>query len=63
MKRLNCVLIVDDDRVSNFVTEKVLRGMGIASMINTVNDGMAGLEYLKYQCKDVKDFKYTSSIG
>ena len=51
-KRLNCVLIVDDDRVSNYVTENVLRGLGIASMINTVNDGQAGLEYIKYQCTE-----------
>lgn len=51
-KRLNCVLIVDDDRVSNYVTENVLRGLGIASMINTVSDGQAGLEYIRYQCSE-----------
>jgi CheY-like chemotaxis protein len=55
-KRLNCVLIVDDDRVSNYVTENVIRGMGTASMINTVTDGQAGLEYVKYQCKEEFDF-------
>lgn len=52
LKRLNCVLIVDDDRVSNYVTENVLRGLGISSMINTATDGQAGLEYIRYQCTD-----------
>jgi CheY-like chemotaxis protein len=56
-KRLNCILIIDDDRVSNYVTENVLRSMEISSMINTVSDGQSGLEYIKYQCID--DVEYT----
>ena len=56
MKRLNCVLIVDDDRVSNYITENVLRSLGISSMINTVSDGQAALEYIKYQCGEEQDY-------
>jgi CheY-like chemotaxis protein len=56
MKRLNCVLIIDDDRVSNYVSENVIRGMGMSSMINTVTGGLAGLEYVKYQCNEENDF-------
>jgi len=52
MKRLNCILVVDDDRVSNYVTENVLRSLGISSMINVVSDGQAALEYIRYQCKE-----------
>jgi CheY-like chemotaxis protein len=59
IKRLKCVLIIDDDRVSNYLTENVLRGMGIATMINTVTDGQAGLEYIKYQCLEEEEFEYT----
>jgi CheY-like chemotaxis protein len=51
-ERLNCVLIVDDDHVSNYVTESVLRGMGVSSMINTVSDGQSALEYIRYQCEE-----------
>ncbi len=51
-RRLNCVLIVDDDRVSNYLTENVVRGMGVSTMINTVSDGQAALEYIKYQCEE-----------
>lgn len=50
MKRLNCVLLIDDDSVSNYISEAVLRGMGAASMITVVGDGRKGLDYLKYQC-------------
>ncbi|MBX9853353.1 MAG: response regulator [Cytophagaceae bacterium] len=56
MKRLNCVLIVDDDRVSNYITENVLRSLAISSMINTVSDGQAALEYIKYQCGEDQDY-------
>jgi CheY-like chemotaxis protein len=56
MKRLSCVLIVDDDRVSNYVTENVLRSLGISSMINTVTDGQAALEYVKYQCNGESEY-------
>lgn len=56
-KKLNCVLIIDDDRVSNYVTENVLRSMEVSSMINTVSDGQSGLEYIKYQC--MEEFEYT----
>lgn len=52
MKRLNCVLVVDDDRVSNYVTENVLRSFGVFSMVNTVSDGQTALEYIKYQCAE-----------
>lgn len=50
MNRLNCVLVVDDDPISNFVTEKVLRGMGAASMITTATDGKRAFDFVKYQC-------------
>ncbi|MFN3405215.1 MAG: response regulator [Cytophagaceae bacterium] len=53
--RFNCILLVDDDRVSNFLTEKVIRGMGISSMIITVNDGKKALEYIKNECTQEMD--------
>jgi CheY-like chemotaxis protein len=51
-KKLNCVLVVDDDRVSNYVTEKVLQSQAISTMINTVSDGQSAIEYIKYQCAE-----------
>lgn len=49
---LNCVLIVDDDFVSNFIAEKVIKSHGGVRMVTTVSDGKQALEYLKYQCDE-----------
>ncbi len=50
--RFNCVLLVDDDRVNNFLTQKVISGMGVASMIATASDGKKGLDYIRHECTD-----------
>src|SRR4051812_17510896 len=50
MKRLNCVLIIDDDKISNYITENVIRGIEAAIKISSVTDGKKGLDFLKYQC-------------
>jgi len=52
---INCVLIVDDDYVSNFIAEKVLKSSGGVRMVTAVVDGKQALEYLKYQCADETD--------
>jgi CheY-like chemotaxis protein len=56
MKRLNCILVIDDDKVSNYITENVIRGMGAAVNISSVTDGKKGLDFLKYQCKGDDNF-------
>jgi CheY-like chemotaxis protein len=50
MKRLNCILIIDDDKISNYITENVIRGIGAAIKITSVTDGKKGLDFIKYQC-------------
>lgn len=47
---LNCILIVDDDNVSNFMTEKVLKSHGEIRMVTAVTDGKQAVNYLKHQC-------------
>lgn len=49
---LNCVLIVDDDNVSNFISEKVIKSNGSVRMVTAVTDGKQAIEYLKHQCED-----------
>jgi CheY-like chemotaxis protein len=50
MKRLNSILIIDDDKISNYITENVIRGVGASTRLSTVSDGKKGLDFLKYQC-------------
>jgi CheY-like chemotaxis protein len=43
---------VDDDYVSNFIAEKIIRSHGGVRMVTAVSDGKQALEYLKHQCDE-----------
>jgi len=43
------VLLVDDDDIANFISEKVLRSLDFQN-INTVNNGKQAYEYLQGNC-------------
>jgi two-component system nitrate/nitrite response regulator NarL len=46
------ILLVDDDDIANFISEKVLRTLGFDS-INTVTDGKQAYERLEQKCPDL----------
>ncbi|MBX9852927.1 MAG: response regulator [Cytophagaceae bacterium] len=50
MKTLNCVLLVDDDNVNNFLTEKVIQKIGLCRKIKTSLNGEEALLYLAKNC-------------
>ena len=45
--KLNCVLLIDDDRATNFLHEMILNDMGCADKIVAVEGAMEALDYLK----------------
>lgn len=45
-KKLNCILLIDDDRATNFLHEMVLSEMSVADEIIAVESGMEALKYL-----------------
>jgi CheY-like chemotaxis protein len=47
MKKLNNILIVDDDPTSIFLISMILEGLGIADTIEKVYNGKQALEYLE----------------
>ncbi len=47
MKKLNCVLLVDDDEPTNFLNKLTLKKLGCATNIVTVFDGQEALDYLE----------------
>jgi len=49
MKKLNCILLIDDDEPTNFLHELIIREMGCTENIVTVQSGKKALEYLKSQ--------------
>jgi CheY-like chemotaxis protein len=46
-KKLNCVLLVDDDSDCNFFHQRLLKKMKCVEQIYIVNDGVEALNYLK----------------
>ena len=47
MKKLNTVLLVDDDETTNYLNHRLLSRMEIASDIRVVTDGEEAIKYLK----------------
>ncbi len=43
---VNCVLLVDDDRATNFFNERVVNNHHCFQNVNTVQSGIAALDYL-----------------
>ncbi|TSE06756.1 response regulator [Aquimarina algiphila] len=43
---VDCVLLIDDDRATNFFNERVVAKHSAFHKVNTVQSGMAALEYL-----------------
>lgn len=56
MKKLNSVLLVDDDVATNFISKMLIKKAGITDHIETVLNGRQALEYLtntgKYERSD-----------
>lgn len=46
MKRINSVLLVEDDKITNFLNERLIKKLGIVDSINIVNNGFEALEYI-----------------
>jgi CheY-like chemotaxis protein len=53
--KLEKILLVDDDPISNYVTEELIREKGLCEHIITVTDGKQALNYLQ------QDFDQTSA--
>ena len=51
-KSVNCVLLVDDDKATNFFNERVVTRHNSFDQVNTVQSGLAALEYLSAVEKD-----------
>lgn len=41
------ILLVDDDKITNFVNEKLIKSLGITTEIETCFSGLSALEYVK----------------
>lgn len=52
MKRLLCILLVDDDEVANFLNLRLLRKAGVAEEIAVVQHGRQALEFIQARTEE-----------
>jgi CheY-like chemotaxis protein len=59
-RKLNCVLLIDDDEPTNFLNQIIIEGSGCAEEIKTAQSGREALDYLlrinsdqTYPCPDL----------
>ena len=45
MKKLDCILIADDDPTSNFITQVILKPLGVCENIETVLNGKQAADF------------------
>ncbi len=48
MKKLNCVLLVDDDGATNFINYRIVKQLDITEEIHTEFNGEKALNYIQY---------------
>lgn len=46
MKKLNKILLIDDDDVTNYINKDLLEGLNIAEEVQVIEDGEKAFEYL-----------------
>jgi CheY-like chemotaxis protein len=45
-EKLNCILLVDDDEVNNFINETILKKLDVAERIVVVKNGLEALKFI-----------------
>lgn len=60
MKKLKNIFVIDNDPVSNFVSEKIINFLGLTEKITTFLGGEDALEFLK--CNNISDQDYPEII-
>ena len=53
-KKLNCILLVDDDKDCNFYHKKLLAGLDCSELIEVATDGLKALDFLRATAYDNK---------
>jgi CheY-like chemotaxis protein len=50
MKKLNKILLIDDDQVTNYLNKELLKGLYIAEEVKVAVNGKLALEYMHENC-------------
>lgn len=50
MRKLSCILLVDDDQTTNFLNQLLLNKLAVADKLLTAHDGAQALELVQQHC-------------
>lgn len=56
MKKLQSVLLVDDDLASNYLTRAIIQDMDITEKIHTTSNGEEALLFMRQHCLDTNKY-------
>jgi CheY-like chemotaxis protein len=52
MPKVNCILLIDDDSINNFINERLIRKLNVANEIKIALNGEDGLAYITKHCSN-----------
>ncbi|ABG57397.1 response regulator [Cytophaga hutchinsonii] len=50
MRKFKSILLIDDDETSNFISEVIIKKLGITETISTVKNGVEALNFVSNNC-------------
>jgi CheY-like chemotaxis protein len=52
--KISCTLLVDDDRINNFLNQRLLEGLGITEKLLTALNGQEALAIFEQECREAQ---------
>ncbi|MGY2130882.1 response regulator [Hymenobacter sp. HD11105] len=52
MDKISCTLLVDDDRINNFLNQRLLEGLSITDKLLTALNGQEALTIFEQECRE-----------
>ena len=50
MQKLNCILLIDDDDINNYMNERLIKKLNVSHNVKVTLNGKEGLEFIKHHC-------------
>ncbi len=50
--KINCILLVDDDNITNYINQRLLKKLQLSENIVTANNGDEALKFIQTYCKE-----------
>jgi response regulator of citrate/malate metabolism len=50
MTKLNCILLIDDDSITNFINERLIKKLNVTNEVKITMNGEEGIHYIQNLC-------------